>query len=426
MDTFILRMDVFASTLVAVSLAVLIVLVLKLRTEVAYSTRVLETLLLSREAGDAVDFERLAEDTAAGVGIRSTMSARDKALLAAKQSLADKAWQARRIEAWQQEAEAARKAREHSGRNQWGSPSSQLRRRRGVDTMNSPTPSLAATEPVIFEEGGSCSVCSAAFTTLMRRHHCRECGRSCCGVHSEHERALPWRGQHAPVRVCDHCTIRLDGEASAAAARRSLAVATERRAALDHQLGLEAEGGAALSLVPLTDIAPRHHAGAAVSVDTTDESAAALTEVSAQTAVEAANLVTPRPEGGYGGWWWDARHMHELAAATAVPQAVRGALPIEGRADSYFDGYIGLSLPTGLAPPAWPPHRLGPTGLAPPAWPHRLGLGQSRTQLPARSDCSPLGKYFYESNCLIVSYVCPPQPTRQWRLRQRSRNCSLC
>ncbi|TDH67240.1 hypothetical protein CCR75_003345 [Bremia lactucae] len=60
----------------------------------------------------------------------------------------------------------------------------------------------------------SCMVCSRKFGLLVRRHHCRLCGRICCGPCSKYKRRLPFadvsyqgtsKGGHAKVKVCSTC-----------------------------------------------------------------------------------------------------------------------------------------------------------------------------------------------------------------------------
>ena len=54
----------------------------------------------------------------------------------------------------------------------------------------------------------SSSAGGAPFGFLKSRHHCRECGRSCCSAHSSGRRVLPHRGikRSVPERVCDYCS----------------------------------------------------------------------------------------------------------------------------------------------------------------------------------------------------------------------------
>ncbi|CEG37828.1 myosin-like protein [Plasmopara halstedii] len=69
-------------------------------------------------------------------------------------------------------------------------------------------------EWVSYETQRSCMVCSRKFSFLVRRHHCRLCGRICCGPCSKYKRRLPFtdlsvklpsKGRHAMVKVCSTC-----------------------------------------------------------------------------------------------------------------------------------------------------------------------------------------------------------------------------
>ncbi|CAH2313975.1 zinc finger FYVE domain-containing 1-like [Pelobates cultripes] len=51
----------------------------------------------------------------------------------------------------------------------------------------------------------SCHGCQKPFTPKMSKHHCRACGRGFCELCSRTRRAVPSRGWHHPVRVCDTC-----------------------------------------------------------------------------------------------------------------------------------------------------------------------------------------------------------------------------
>ncbi|KAL7710172.1 hypothetical protein N2W54_008073 [Lotmaria passim] len=54
-----------------------------------------------------------------------------------------------------------------------------------------------------------CNGCGRAFTTTLRRHHCRNCGYVFCGDCSRHRAAIPMRGITDPERVCDACNLAL-------------------------------------------------------------------------------------------------------------------------------------------------------------------------------------------------------------------------
>ncbi|ODM98278.1 Lateral signaling target protein 2, partial [Orchesella cincta] len=50
-----------------------------------------------------------------------------------------------------------------------------------------------------------CMACSATFTVVRRRHHCRNCGKVFCGKCSGNSVPLPRYGHMKPVRVCNRC-----------------------------------------------------------------------------------------------------------------------------------------------------------------------------------------------------------------------------
>jgi WD40 repeat protein len=51
----------------------------------------------------------------------------------------------------------------------------------------------------------ACSSCKTKFTTLNRRHHCRNCGRIVCGACSPNRMEIVELGHLKPVRVCNDC-----------------------------------------------------------------------------------------------------------------------------------------------------------------------------------------------------------------------------
>ncbi|CAG8532971.1 7028_t:CDS:10 [Paraglomus occultum] len=51
----------------------------------------------------------------------------------------------------------------------------------------------------------ACKQCSATFTPLRRKHHCRQCGHIFCQNCSSQRLALPQLGEFTPVRVCNEC-----------------------------------------------------------------------------------------------------------------------------------------------------------------------------------------------------------------------------
>lgn len=50
-----------------------------------------------------------------------------------------------------------------------------------------------------------CQLCSASFSILFRRHHCRNCGKVVCENCSSNRVLLPHVHETKPLRVCDEC-----------------------------------------------------------------------------------------------------------------------------------------------------------------------------------------------------------------------------
>ncbi|CAN7990507.1 unnamed protein product [Ixodes hexagonus] len=72
------------------------------------------------------------------------------------------------------------------------------------------SPGSGVTSPPVWlpdELTDSCMDCSAHFTLLRRRHHCRKCGKIFCSRCSSHSISLPHYGHSKPVRVCNACFI---------------------------------------------------------------------------------------------------------------------------------------------------------------------------------------------------------------------------
>lgn len=69
------------------------------------------------------------------------------------------------------------------------------------------SPSRASTSSLLprWTKETRCSECSCSFGLLVRRHHCRACGRSFCYEHSTRKLRLPQLGYGEPQRVCDAC-----------------------------------------------------------------------------------------------------------------------------------------------------------------------------------------------------------------------------
>lgn len=55
------------------------------------------------------------------------------------------------------------------------------------------------------EEATHCFKCRVKFSFITRKHHCRRCGGVFCDSCSSHRQAVPERGFHQLVRVCDSC-----------------------------------------------------------------------------------------------------------------------------------------------------------------------------------------------------------------------------
>ena len=50
-----------------------------------------------------------------------------------------------------------------------------------------------------------CGYCGVQFSLLVRRHHCRKCGKVFCGTCSDHQLSVPEENLYKPVRVCASC-----------------------------------------------------------------------------------------------------------------------------------------------------------------------------------------------------------------------------
>lgn len=78
--------------------------------------------------------------------------------------------------------------------------------------------------PPAWELASKCSTCSVDFTwsipgasllfTPEPRHHCRNCGKSFCGAHSDRFAPLPEFELDEPQRVCRGCALRLEAAAA--------------------------------------------------------------------------------------------------------------------------------------------------------------------------------------------------------------------
>jgi len=63
------------------------------------------------------------------------------------------------------------------------------------------------------KEALACMECKTRkFDPVHRRHHCRQCGKVCCGQCSRNRKLVQSVSDH-PVRVCDSCFSNPSGEA---------------------------------------------------------------------------------------------------------------------------------------------------------------------------------------------------------------------
>jgi growth factor-regulated tyrosine kinase substrate len=66
--------------------------------------------------------------------------------------------------------------------------------------------SIVTTEaPPEWTDSATCVRCNVSFTMMLRKHHCRKCGRTFCQDCSNKEIALPELGLYEEVRVCEGC-----------------------------------------------------------------------------------------------------------------------------------------------------------------------------------------------------------------------------
>ncbi|KAM7359354.1 zinc finger FYVE-type containing 26 spastizin [Cochliomyia hominivorax] len=78
------------------------------------------------------------------------------------------------------------------------------------------------------EDASHCMCCRrAAFTMLMRRHHCRRCGRVVCFACSTHRMRIPELYEDVEVRICNDCHRMCEDNAQRKANRDSLDAATD-------------------------------------------------------------------------------------------------------------------------------------------------------------------------------------------------------
>jgi len=77
---------------------------------------------------------------------------------------------------------------------------------------------VAATAPE-FKKRPHCFMCKSKFKRVggRRRHHCRNCGESCCKkCVSEAKHAIPWQGKRKPQKVCMMCDTLVFSDRTAA------------------------------------------------------------------------------------------------------------------------------------------------------------------------------------------------------------------
>ncbi|KAI0242937.1 FYVE, RhoGEF and PH domain-containing protein 2 [Lamellibrachia satsuma] len=75
-----------------------------------------------------------------------------------------------------------------------------------ISTLSSQTDALGMQAPIWIKDvkASNCMQCSARFTTISWRHHCRACGHVVCANCSRHKVALPY-DDNRMNRVCDKC-----------------------------------------------------------------------------------------------------------------------------------------------------------------------------------------------------------------------------
>ncbi|WKY17095.1 hypothetical protein Q1695_001594 [Nippostrongylus brasiliensis] len=78
----------------------------------------------------------------------------------------------------------------------------------GVEVQEAlPLPSFIGVRWVPDEDCDQCTACSAVFTVVRRRHHCRNCGRIFCQRCSRNAICIPELGYERRVRVCNLCFL---------------------------------------------------------------------------------------------------------------------------------------------------------------------------------------------------------------------------
>ncbi|KJH43812.1 FYVE zinc finger [Dictyocaulus viviparus] len=78
----------------------------------------------------------------------------------------------------------------------------------GVEVQETlPLPAFVGVRWVPDEDCEQCTACSAPFTVVRRRHHCRNCGRIFCNKCSRNSMSIPELGYDRRVRVCNLCFL---------------------------------------------------------------------------------------------------------------------------------------------------------------------------------------------------------------------------
>jgi len=111
------------------------------------------------------------------------------------------------------------------------------------------------------EDASTCAVCGKVFSALLRRHHCRICGRCVCKACSPSTVLLP--GQKKPERSCTPCVLNAQ---RAPAARRRLAQLSHRLFGLGGVPPPQVEPKDLDQAVVLCETALMHHAEAQAAI----------------------------------------------------------------------------------------------------------------------------------------------------------------
>jgi len=86
---------------------------------------------------------------------------------------------------------------------------------------------IAANVAPEFKKRQNCFTCRARFKATRRRHHCRNCGESCCKkCMSQTKHAIPWQGKNKPQKVCVMCDTLVFSDRTAASLAAGGATAT--------------------------------------------------------------------------------------------------------------------------------------------------------------------------------------------------------